>query len=284
MTFYIGIFFVSFKKSFVFFVFVGFGFFAKSQENTFTVRVSGKWIRDEYTRNIDMNDSTKTSKQAVFNINGNNLEWDSVGTVFNTHYPDFDTIRYFEIEIISRFKPGEKYMVVNGCCMSYDLLPEERAIKFMSSDGEEYFDEGKFDSLRNLYYDDHTSIRFSHKYSKYFKDRGAYFPDHAAMPYLILLEQSKEENWYSAPKGWFRNNISTLAFVELNDSLKNVFTKNLEAYVDTSGHDNHNDIIDDVYLLGGDLHSLFTYRFFHDEKLEVEYEPRTKKVKVKIVE
>jgi len=243
----------------------------QAQTNTFTVRASGDWISDRL-----VNDSLRATG---IRINDKAVLWDSVGVTFQTHYPDFDTIHYFDSEFVSRFHPGEKYMIVGSCCATLDISPEREAVLFIQEETKlgDAWDERKFDSLRFLYYDQPVAIKFSNKYKKHFKNQCAYSPDMAMFPYLVLLEKVVDTNWYYVPKGWYRTNFTTLVFLEVPDSL----------LLDLSKHDidDREEIIESGYIEDVVFDAYCRYRFFHGEKLEIEYNPRKNKItKLSIIE
>lgn len=235
-----------------------------AQERSFTIRVSGEWVRGSLEKDV--------MRSTGIQINGKSVLWDSVGIIIKTHYPDFDTIHYFDTDFVSRFKPGEKYMMVGSCCAMLDILPEKEAELFMSEEkklGEDW-NEGNFDSLRSLYYDQPVAIRFSNKHKKYFKNQCAYSPDMAMFPFLVLLEKVTDTNWYYVPKGWYRSNFTTLAFLEVSDSLLIELQK--------QDLDESEEVVEAFYIENIPFDASCRYRFFHREKLEIEYDPRKKKI------
>lgn len=257
--------------------FSGFG-----QKNTFTVKTpdlhGGDSIMIPVSKKIFID---TTLRETGFKINRQTIYASTLGQKVITHYPDFDTIFYDNRNIISRFKPGANYVIVGACCLTNDILPEKEGDLFNQNDisftGRGEWSEQKFDSIRNLYYDQYVGVRFSTKHQKKYEDHFAYFPEESGFPSIMILKNIEKNEFYYPSKGWFRSNFSSVLFSQLNDSI----IKEINTYyqnTDTS------DVIEDIFVSGVEWQASVSYRFFHNENIEIEYEPRTKNLKVKIVE
>lgn len=245
------------------------------QKNTFTIKTpDGLGGRRIQFQNDSIPIDTTIGFYKVW-INKTRIFPDSIGQKVKTNYPDFDTILYGGTEIISRFKPNEKYVFVEACCLSIDILPEEKGNPFNKGMHTGDFDEARFDSLRALYYDDRTGVRFKPVKGKS-QNHFGYFCEDSGWPYIILLKNVKRKHFYYPQKGWFRTNFTAVGFGVLNDSIR------MQGF--DSLWQNNPDIVEDIYLMGRFMEATITYRFFHDENIELEYEPRTKKIEIKIIE
>jgi len=245
-----------------------------SQEKTFIIKTP----RDLGGRKVQFPDDSIPNDTAIrfykVWINGTRIFPDSIGQKVKTHYPDLDTILYGGSEVLSRFKPDEKYVFVEACCLTIDILPAEKGDPYNKGMHTGDFDEAKFDSLRALYYDDHVGVRFKPA-AKNGPEYFAYFCEDSGWPYILVLQNVKKKQFYFPQKGWFRSNITTVGFGVLNDSIRMKAPDSL--------WQNKPDSVEDVYLMGQFMDASITYRFFHDEKIELEYDADRKRAILKIV-
>jgi hypothetical protein len=187
-----------------------------------------------------------------------------------------DSINHF---FITRFKPGEKYQFVLSCCNEFDIMLADEAEIYMNglhSDAEIYRNgdhSGKkeiWDSLRTKYAD-RVGIKIKKDKRELNKNLIARFAEDSGFPYAIVLKNDSGKEMHYPQKGYFSSNITYLSFGELisEDHLN---------LADTAS------FIEDVFYDHIKVSVSIGYRFFHDENLELEYDPRTKKIKIKIID
>jgi hypothetical protein len=232
-------------------------FETKSKTNLFTISIDSHFIQD--------NGKIVGSE---IRINNSNIRADTLPQAILTHYPAFDTIYHrrnsnedYDI-ILTRFKPGEKYNIVHGCCAMFDIVKAKTADVFRGLSFEEY------DSLRFHYFES-AQVQFRMiNYSGKDTIVGLYGDYAVSMEVTgAVMKNKKISQPLRAATGYYSSSIHPIVIAKIG--VKQEIEKGF---------------INDFWWPEMQIIKSFACRFFYNEKILVTYDAKSKEITVKLRE
>jgi len=230
---------------------------------TFRFSVSNEWLKNTGGFHIK--------------INGKSIPSDTSFIFLLTHYPQFDTVSYYSNtdnsathDIITRFHPGKHYEMVMGKRM-FEIFEKRNADIYNKAFREQNQKNANFDSIRSSLYESAQVSFLVLKHQTKDTLLGLY-GDWGGIAYAYYLQNAWRSPTDMAFNGFFSSNIFNLMIASP------VPEKSGKLII------NHNGIIEDIEQNDLEFLVYIQTRFFHNEKLLLEYDAASKTYSLHLLE